>query len=353
MANRREERRAGRSATGAVVGAAVSVVLWGFVARAAPDLDVEVPPGSPFDWTRGFPVVTPGRAPLFPVTPGGEPRPPGTGGERSSSRPRAAALDVRLSSSFGLVRILTWDVARHLEWTAPGPAGAPHESLHWIAAAPLLRLALHRAAVSEHEVLGYLATLGEPALGVIEAAAAEESLREICGRALDLIGPPGTGEPEPLAAGSPRADLLSALVRDELLAAHPYDPEAAFGARAFLFGPETYPRFAAYAGHADPRLRRRAVSALGRYRTPRAARDLARLAATTGDPVVLLRALSALGEPLARVDPAPWIARLERTTDPVEQAALADALGPWGPRPRCPRCSPWARRRARATRTCS
>ena len=75
-------------------------------------------------------------------------------------------------------------------------------------------------------MLGYLATLGEPALGVIEAAAAEESLREICGRALDLIGPPGTGEPEPLAAGSPRADLLSALVRDEL--------------RRFLLPPHTF-----------------------------------------------------------------------------------------------------------------
>ena len=58
----------------ALSGALVLAALAPGVAPTSPtafDLGVEVPPGSPLDWTRALPARTPGRGAMFPRTPGG------------------------------------------------------------------------------------------------------------------------------------------------------------------------------------------------------------------------------------------------------------------------------------------
>src|SRR5690606_40522496 len=114
----------------------------------------------------------------------------------------------------------------------------------------------------------------------------------------------------PLPAPDARRRMLSACVLSELTAAHPYDPDAGFGARLFLLGEEAFELLRAYTQHPDPFTRRNAVAALGRYGTRDAARALVVLAATSDDDVVLVRALAALGPQRGLLDAAPLARRL-------------------------------------------
>ena len=170
---------------------AALLVLPALVAGARrPDLDVSIPPGAATDWGRAFPAFTPSPGSLFATSPR-----PDAGGpdapDRSSSKPRKAELDVHIGSSFGLVRILTWDLQAHLSWisgqydleTLSGRAGReptlprPGEALYWIGIAPLLRLMLHPELVSQAGTLAHLIEIGEPVLGVLNSVEREGQLR--------------------------------------------------------------------------------------------------------------------------------------------------------------------------------
>ena len=148
------------------------------------DLDVGIPPGSPLQWGRAFPAITPGGGPLFPTTPAGD-----DPTKRARTLSRRPEMDVHLSGSFGLVRILTWDLAGHLTWitgeldprpfTGKGgsadapPLPTPADALYWVSLAPLLRLMLHPSAVSQADVVAHLLEIGEPVLGVLKSASSE------------------------------------------------------------------------------------------------------------------------------------------------------------------------------------
>src|SRR5690606_38036577 len=114
--------------------------------------------------------------------------------------------------------------------------------------------------------------------------------------------------------------------------AHPYDPDAGFGKRLFLMGDELEDLVRAYTSHPEPFTRRNAVVALGRYGTKASAEALLELAATTPDDVVLMRALTGLGNYRGRLDGSVLVRRLEHEDDPVRIAALAGALGRLGER---------------------
>src|SRR5262245_61844215 len=97
--------------------ATLAACAAGLLLGAAPlrrDLDVGVPPGSPLEWTGSFPAYTPPRKALFPTTPAEEPP---SDPARTSAKPARAEIDVRFANAFGQVRILTWDLGAHLEWT--------------------------------------------------------------------------------------------------------------------------------------------------------------------------------------------------------------------------------------------
>jgi HEAT repeat protein len=319
-----------------------TALLLGALALAPRDLDVAVPPGSPLDWSRSFPAITPGGGALFPAS-GAAAENPGKPEDTISKAAGHAGLAVQSSSAFGLVRILTWDLAAHLEWVSnmPPPPDAPTtgraglhpplpqpgEALYWMTVAPLLRLMLHPAAVSRAEVLGHLAEIGEPALAILPAAAGEDSLATAVEELEALIVPARDAAPAPRAKDAPTAAMRSRLVFEELSSRFAHDPVAGFGDRMFLLGEELLPEIVEYASDGNAFVRRNAVAALGRFRSPEAGQALLDVATTTEDPVALLRALNGLGRLVGAVDASGLGRRLERTEDPVLFAALCAAAG--------------------------
>ena len=169
------------------------------------DLDVGIPPGPPTSWGRRLPVITPGGGRLFPITPSGR-RVAGTSGNakrkgtveataRTVAKPRTAKMEVRTSTSFGVVRILTWDLTAHLPWTKgdlpvsrrrpvtgsySGEAmlPVPGDTLHWATLAAFLRLLLHPQLVPETGLAVHLLEVGETALAVTGTAKAERALAQ-------------------------------------------------------------------------------------------------------------------------------------------------------------------------------
>ncbi len=335
--------------------ALVLVALWR--APVARDLDVAVPPGSPLEWTAAFPAYTPPRRPLFPRTgPAENPaqKPGEASGEEpqrtaSSARSTSSAADVRISNAFGQVRILTWDLTAHLEWTKkplPQPTTghgalrppAPEfgDPLYWLSLAPLLRLLLHPDSLSRSETLAHLVELGEPVLPVLGAAAQERDLAVACRDLRALIRPDAGVLPTPPPGATPRESAFARFVLEECLRDRPLDPSDDFGRRLFLFAEEAEPLLCRYAEHPALELSRNAVAALGRYETRSAVQFLAAFAARAEDPVALVRALAALGRYRGALDVAPLLARLERTSEPVQRAALIGALGRLGARAAAP-----------------
>lgn len=323
----------------------VGLAAFGWLAAAAPapiDLDVAVPPGSALEWTRAFPLLSPRPGPLFPKAPENDTTPPPG---RTRALPRTVDVDARASESFALMRILTWDLGAHLEWVRgrwpelarprTGPLARalpePSEPFYWICLAPFLHAALHPALISEPEVIAHLVELGEPVLPLIDVVWAEPSLHGLCREVRRRIVPAQGGPRSPLRDPDDfERDLFLRFVFGELVAAHPYDPDAGFGARLFLFGDALAPHVAAYTSHPEPFVRRNATAALARYDTPEAAETLLVLARTTDDPVVLVRALTGLARQRSEIDPSPLIARFEKSRDPVERAALAGLFGSRG-----------------------
>ncbi|MEM7308249.1 MAG: HEAT repeat domain-containing protein [Planctomycetota bacterium] len=312
-------------------------------ASAPRDLDVSVPPGSPVDWSRAFPSITPHGGPLFPQTGGGQ-EPAEPGAERSSSVPAAepeVGLDVQVSSSFALVRVLTWDLPAHLAWVRihrelvpPPVSGASHpplpragDALYWMSIAPFLRLMLHPEAVSRVETVVHLTEIGEPVLAVVGDAGRERGLWDTAREVEALIRPLRDAAAEPLRGDDARAGMRLRFVFDELTSRFAHDPVAGFGDRLFLFGDDFLEEVSAYTDNGNAFLRRNAVAALARYRSPEAVERLVELAGKSRDPVVQVRALAGIGRYRGRVDPAPLLERLQKTEDPVMLAALLSAIG--------------------------
>ena len=305
--------------------------------RSAPDLDVAIPSGSPQTWGHAFPAITPGTA-RGPVTPPGSAKvQAGEGRTVAQSAYEPLEVDLPLTSSAGLLRILTWDLAAHVLWVLPPQAPRtgdpaqigfrplPGEALYWVGLAPLLRHLLHPAEVTETEVAAHLVELGAPVLAPLEASAGEQSLKALAARVAERVRF-DPAPPEPRTWRDARWELLARFTREELLAEHPYDPEGAFGRRLFLIADTIEPILEVYAQDACPPLRRAAVAALTRFPTERARDVLAGIAAHTSDPVVLARACSAISRTRLLPDPAPLLARLREHRDPIETALLVDAL---------------------------
>ena len=326
-------------------GSAALCLALGTLALAAPaprpvDLDVSVPAGTPLDWTRAFPSLTPVPGSLFPTTPdAGDPG----AAERSSSTPARGGLDVQVNSSLGLVRILTWDLGAHLTWVTTNPTfrrgpltgrggnhpplPVPGDALYWMTVAPLLRMVLHPEAVSSREVLAHLVEVGEPTLGILPAVRAERGLAEQALTLERMIRPLRDGAGGVRAAEDPAEAMALRLVHEELSTKHAYDPVAGFGERMFLFGDGFLPAVIAYTDDANAFVRRNATAALGRYHSKQAVAQLLTLASESDDPVVVVRALAGLARYRGPVDVTPLLKRLAGTKDRVIATSLIHALG--------------------------
>jgi HEAT repeat protein len=305
---------------------------------ARPDIDVDVPPGAPVDWARSFPAITPGAGPLFPTTP---PKPPPTEEQRTRVRDESPKLDVRFSSSFNLTRILTHDIVVELGWIETRPnelpvsgrstllpePPQPGDPVYWVSLASLLRLLLHPSVAPRTEIEVHLIEIGTPTLPVLDSADSQGYLRKTCNRVREAVEPRRDRAPAPRVGSDEVESMLNRFVFDELRREHPYDPVGSFGERLFLFGEELEPYVAAYATNSNAYLRRSAVAALGRYRTESAMQALISIAATTTDPVSLVRSLASVGRVRLHMDVSPLMRRLEGTRDAIERTALIGALG--------------------------
>ena len=323
----------------------VAVVFVGSVLLASSlrrfDLDVSIPPGPALEWGRAFPALTPRGGPLFPRTPRAEEVEPG----RTQAAPRTPEVGRGVGSTFGLLRILTWDLAAHLVWVEGGwpelreprtgslaDLPTPSEPLYWICVSTLLRRLLHPALVPGPEAVAHLVEIGEPVLPLLDIAGGQRGLGDLCEDVQRRIAVESSAGRRAIPASTARGRMLASFVLNELTTAHPYDPDAGFGKRLFLMGDELEELVRAYADHPEPFTRRNAVVALGRYGTKASAEKLLELAATTPDDVVLMRALTGLGNYRGRLDGSLLVQRLEHEDDPVRIAALAGALGRLGQR---------------------
>ena len=300
--------------------------------RRARDLDVAIPPGSALAWGDAFPVTRPFR-PLVRRE---------SGRERSRSQGR---FEPRAASAHGMVRITTWDLRNYLRWVGmvasegstsrrsrlePHPEGG--DGRYWVSLAPFLRTLLHPARVLEPEVVAHLVELGEPVREVLPVVRSEGALRGLASRVGELLGEEAAGRVDPGAgtwaspAEGARQGMLARFVLEELLAHEPYDPEDAFGERLSYLAEEALPALVRYAEHPELPVRRRAVAALGRYRSG-AERVLVRLAGRSADPVVRLRAIAALGRVGTRHDVVPLVAVLAEAREPYVIVALAHLMG--------------------------
>lgn len=339
----------------------VVAVLCLVPAPAPKDLDVGIPPGTPASWGQRFPAITPRGGPLFPITGPGkkaQPKPglkPGEKDNRTVVKSTTVDMDVHIATSFGVVRILTWDLAGHLTWVSRGSTGGrkkpvtgrgaggkgaklPYvtDGLYWANMASLLRWMLHPQQISEKELIAHLVEVGEPLIEVLNNSVSEKSLVPMSDKIRKMVSasPGGT---KPLDGKTPRATMLKRFLAEELVSAYPFDPEGGFGGRFFLFADEVEPYLIEYAEqHPGTFLRRNAVSAVGRYRTTAAMRSLGTLAAKAKDPVILMRALAAVGANRGMPDRAPLLERLKSAKDPVEKAALIVAAGRMGMREAVP-----------------
>lgn len=305
------------------------------------DLDVGVPAGSALHWTRSFPAYSPPRGGLFPRTPERSTEPEK---DRSSSKPRTPELNFRISDSVGFTRILTWDVGGHLSWTRSPvktgprtgeeallpPPPARGSGLHWATVTPLLRLLLHPDIVPFESVIGHLIEIGEPTLATLEAASAEKDLRPAVAylrRAITSNVDESPGHAKPIHSDSTRDNMLSRFCFEELIRHHAYDPEEPFAKRLLLFSDQTEAWVVRYAREGCVTLRRAAVAALGRYRTPGATDVLLERALFSDDAVETVRALAGLSNFHGPLDVTPLLDRLAKEDDPILKSALIAALG--------------------------
>src|SRR5690606_6161815 len=249
------------------------------------------------EWGRAFPALTPRGGPLFPRTPRAEQVEPG----RTQAAPRTVEIERGVGSTFGLLRLLTWDLAAHLAWAeagwpapraprtaSPADLPTPSEPLYWISVSTLLRRLLHPALVPGPEAVAHLVEIGEPVLPLLDIATGERGLTELCKDVARRVLTESSAGRRALSGATSRERMLANFVLHELVSAHPYDPDAGFGKRLYMMGDELEEIVDAYARHPEPFLRRNAVAALGRYGTKTSTATLLELASTTPDDVVLM-----------------------------------------------------------------
>lgn len=292
--------------------AIAAVVLVGLVwtGPLAADLEVGVPPGSPHDWTLGYPQ---------PALTGIDRVPTGRVGQGSVEvTPWTRDAFQSASSIFDFSGITTRDLPIELPWTRPeltkndkpdveltgtDRAGRPtlryppavSDYMHWLAMATLLRTVMHPAQVSELASREHLTLLGTPAWLAARRAAQEEALEALANDLMKRIRTPPGRRPERPRAKDPYLDMLCRLAWVELSSGVPYEPGRPFAPKLRWVGIEGLSAVLQCSQSRHVLLRRNATTLLGKYPGPAVSARL-RALARDRDLVVRNRALAAIGE---------------------------------------------------------
>ena len=303
-------------------------------AAPAPDVDVVVSAGTPFDWLGDLSRPTPTRSRSVP----------GAGFDRSTvveTAPRVFSTDV-----YRFAKITTVDLIGEIPWTVrrdvPTPGGGtptpggwavqppnrvPDDVL-WLGLAILLKRALHPALVSQTETEEYLVHLGEASLLAVEMGKVDPAVDEICSAVASRVAPAPASAP--VARGKTALDgMLQRLVVEDLASAYPFAFDGRFGARLALLGDEMVGPVIEATRSKHPFLRRNATLMLGRYPSASAA-DRLRELLEDRDAVVQSRALEALSRRRDRASVPVLLQLLKKKAAWPPVPSLVRALGEIG-----------------------
>ncbi len=329
---------------------AMAVLLVAFLAPT--DLDVDIPSGSPLDWTRELsrPVPT-GRAAGTP-TPATRPKP---GAGTQVEDPRLAKLPGALGAEYASVqlydhfRVLTLDLMSHVACAFPKSTGRVSQDevatgggfvmqwnyppelpaeLYWTAATAYLRCVLHPQVSPWPETAAFCLELGEPAHyagDVIKGMRLAEPERA-SGWVVDKIKPLPKDPPTPPTNKDPRQAILNRLVAVELSGGYPFALDPTFARRTLGMGDVALPSVLACAKDDHPFLARNAVAVLVHYADPKAVEELKALLKDTRDPVVRARILLGLAR-RGEASMLPDFVREAESIDPPIRAIGMHCLG--------------------------
>ena len=283
------------------------------------DLDVAVPPGTPIEWLREACRTGRGRGdvPKTPEEPreglpkettGGK-----TEGEDVAGRTATLGLDFGATDPFAYARVLTQDIAGHLQWVVPtpgttkedGPTGGgadahwsypplPSDTLYWYVLAAYLRKLLHSQLMSESECIEFLVELGEPALIAAEQAKNEKSCEAMVKAVRAQVTPLPGKAPEVRKGRDARESMIFHLATEELTSAYAYELNPYFAQRTLSFGRAAVPVLIELSRDSHSFLARNATAVLANVPDSEAGEALLKLAKETKDNVVRNRAVGGL-----------------------------------------------------------
>lgn len=267
------------------------------------DVDVAVPPGPPLEWIRAIPCPTPRGGPA--VHTGGSLIKPGDGDTVAIRK----GDNVKLPTTFGFVRILTWDLTSEVPWTPrkkkdgiatggdiePYPP-AVNDASYWMTLAVFLRRWLHPGMTSAFEIRLHLMELGEIIRPAMSAAESEPWLKKLVEDMEKQLGPLPKDPPTAPAGATPEETMLLKFAARELSRGYPYDPELRFAPRLYVLGDDGLDLVVKCAKSNHSLLRRNAVAALGQYGLPRVPDEALKLYVDNdNDNVARARCVSILG----------------------------------------------------------
>jgi HEAT repeat protein len=317
------------------------------------DLDAQVPPGTPLEWTRDLrrPVPTTFRGSVPSMD-----RESKTGGTGSTAVEDHRVASPRVKGANDLVsiglydhfRITTHDIMSHVSVKLPkstgavspddvATGGAPFAALNyppelpaelfWMAAMAYLRHLLHPEVVPWPETAVYLLELGEPAFFGADVLTGMKlaSGQTFSGDVTDKVKAMPKDPPAVPGGRDLRESMLLRLATVELAGAFPYGLDPNFARRTLSLAPdEMKPALLACAKSRHPFLARNAVALLAAM--PEAAEEVRALAKDQKDPVMKARVAMALAR---RGDGSivPDLVRDAEGVDPIWRAMAFHALG--------------------------
>lgn len=307
------------------------------------DLDVNVPPGTPIEWTKQLPSI------IFTRDFSTTKRP---GGDATTVSPLDGGTDVspaNTGSVFSYTMITTPDITGHLQWVNkhlptqdeggidtgkkshatwdyPPPIT---NTLHWMTLAPFLRKMLHPSLVSESEAIEYLIEFGYPSLSGAYAASGQKSISDMTDAVIKQVPPIPAKIPSPKHGKTVFETMINEFVAMELTSEYPYNPNRDFCRHLNAIDDLCLSAIIDYTKNTHLFLRQNAIYTLGNYSKGDVAPHLRELLLKSKsiDPVSRNRALSALIRRKDTAIVADLCKALKSDSDPYFQCYVAYALG--------------------------
>ncbi len=311
-----------------------AVLVVGFTPVSTPDLDLDVPVGTPLDWDRDLPqptpnitTGTPGRAiakPKESAKPSGKEQ--GTQIQTPATPTPPPMVGFGIPNLYNFFRIKTIDIMQHLQVNIPKKPNVPFEApapkpepptidtgtstkerggkpdpapavtmrsglagnyvppfpgeLAWIAIATNLRASLHPELVNFAEAKAYLLELGEITSAYNNPGLLKDKIAEI----------PNAAPPFPSMKDT--IDKMAVKIATiELVSGFPHAMDPTYAKHTLLMGDLAFNALVECAKSPHTFLQHNAISILANAQGPKASEELRKIMDTTNDSTTLVRAI--------------------------------------------------------------